>query len=293
MPRRSPPRAPNRPLTPARAAAPARTRAWLRGGGRLPARPDVTLPLERELGRLLADAVRRQGKLVLAAVRLVIGAREDARSILKDKAESQAERLARILARPRPTHSRILKARAQSLAERIEAAGRAAANAQVARVTGVELWKKPAPVASGVAEFMGAYTRRVRDLETRAVRTVRAGAIEPRTVVARVSERVEIATGGALAEGQSVGSSLAGALEEVRQREVGIGKYKWRIINSPTGDEKVRPEHRALDGSLQSWTDPPVTDRYGNKNHPGQAPNCRCRAEPAPDEILAAVNRAR
>ncbi len=47
------------------------------------------------------------------------------------------------------------------------------------------------------------------------------------------------------------------------------GKYIWRT----RGDSKVRSEHADRDGKTYSWNDPP------EGGHPGEAPNCRCRAE--------------
>ena len=38
------------------------------------------------------------------------------------------------------------------------------------------------------------------------------------------------------------------------------------------GDEKVRPEHAALDGLVRDWTDSPA---------PGEESGCRCAAVPA------------
>ncbi|MBD3661803.1 MAG: minor capsid protein, partial [Arenibacter algicola] len=48
------------------------------------------------------------------------------------------------------------------------------------------------------------------------------------------------------------------------------GKYIWRT----RGDGKVRSSHADRDGKVFSWDDPP------EGGHPGEAPNCRCRAEP-------------
>ena len=43
-------------------------------------------------------------------------------------------------------------------------------------------------------------------------------------------------------------------------------KYVWVTV----GDEKVRPEHEALDGTIRTWYDTPrPKEEYG----------CRCRAE--------------
>jgi hypothetical protein len=46
--------------------------------------------------------------------------------------------------------------------------------------------------------------------------------------------------------------------------------YIWRTA----GDNKVRASHAANAGRIFAWNNPPPT------GHPGQAPNCRCTAEP-------------
>ncbi|MFW0777116.1 MAG: phage minor head protein [Rickettsiales bacterium] len=63
-------------------------------------------------------------------------------------------------------------------------------------------------------------------------------------------------------------------LDKTRQQQFGVKKYIWRTA----GDDKVRPSHAANDGKIFEWDNPPPT---GN---PGDAPGCRCIAEPAPDD---------
>lgn len=58
-----------------------------------------------------------------------------------------------------------------------------------------------------------------------------------------------------------------------RQTEVGIGRYRW----STSQDERVRPEHAALEGRIFEWSNPPA---IGN---PGEPINCRCVAIPVFD----------
>ena len=56
--------------------------------------------------------------------------------------------------------------------------------------------------------------------------------------------------------------------------------YIWRTRK----DGKARPSHVANDGKIFSWNNPPAT------GHPGQAPRCRCRAEPFPANITEYVD---
>jgi SPP1 gp7 family putative phage head morphogenesis protein len=70
-----------------------------------------------------------------------------------------------------------------------------------------------------------------------------------------------------------------GDLNHMRQKELGIEKYIWRTVR----DERVRPTHAELDGTTQRWDAPPVTEKDGSRNHPGEDFQCRCQAEPVLD----------
>lgn len=75
--------------------------------------------------------------------------------------------------------------------------------------------------------------------------------------------------------------SFAGLINQLRQEDLGIEGYVW----TTQGDHKVRPSHAALEGEVFRWDHPP------GEGHPGQTPNCRCRAVPvlnaSPEAILA------
>ena len=58
-----------------------------------------------------------------------------------------------------------------------------------------------------------------------------------------------------------------------RFKEADITHYRW----STSHDERVRPDHRSLNGKIFSYDDPPITDSAtGAKNNPGEDFNCRC-----------------
>jgi SPP1 gp7 family putative phage head morphogenesis protein len=74
----------------------------------------------------------------------------------------------------------------------------------------------------------------------------------------------------------------ASLLVESRARFVGSEGYTWRT----SLDERVRPEHRKLEGKFIMWDDPPVAGPNGMRYHAGQGPACRCYCEPLlPDKI--------
>lgn len=63
-----------------------------------------------------------------------------------------------------------------------------------------------------------------------------------------------------------------------QQRDAGVLKYEW----SGALDKRERASHRALEGKVFSWDDPPETDG-GRKCHPGEDYQCRCCALPVFD----------
>lgn len=70
-------------------------------------------------------------------------------------------------------------------------------------------------------------------------------------------------------------------IQQARQTAAGITRYVWTTAL----DERVRPDHADLDGTVQAWDDPPVVDqRTGRRGHPGEDFQCRCTAVPVLEE---------
>lgn len=81
---------------------------------------------------------------------------------------------------------------------------------------------------------------------------------------------------------------------KTRAQHAGSTHYIWRTA----GDEDVRPSlflpsrtfnrmntkargsHRLLEGTVHSWSDPPISGPRGERAHPGCIYNCRCIPEP-------------
>ena len=92
-----------------------------------------------------------------------------------------------------------------------------------------------------------------------------------------VKERFKVARSHADLIARDQVLKLNGQITKQRQKQAGITKYRW----STSKDERVRkPFHQDLEGKIFSWDDPPVTDRKGNRNHPGDDFQCRCVAIP-------------
>lgn len=82
-------------------------------------------------------------------------------------------------------------------------------------------------------------------------------------------------------------ATLNAQLSKLQQEDAGCSKYKW----SSSKDSRVRDCHRALDGKIFSWDDPPEmwyetkAGRVytGRHCHPGEDIACRCVAIPVFD----------
>lgn len=69
---------------------------------------------------------------------------------------------------------------------------------------------------------------------------------------------------------------LNAQVNEERQKGLGLTSYIWRSVR----DQRVRDEHRQLDGREFKWSQPPPD------GHPGEPIQCRCFAEPVFDPLL-------
>ena len=79
-------------------------------------------------------------------------------------------------------------------------------------------------------------------------------------------------------------AALFGTLNRKQQKDAGCGKYYWLSCR----DSRVRPCHRALDGHIFEWDNPPEMWREtkhgrvytGMRCNPGEDYGCRCIAIP-------------
>lgn len=77
-------------------------------------------------------------------------------------------------------------------------------------------------------------------------------------------------------------NKLNGRLNQYRQQQLGGKRYRWRT----SGDERVRVNHKKVNGKTFYWSDPPKVGTQGQRHHPGQDFQCRCHAEMVLDDIL-------
>ena len=70
---------------------------------------------------------------------------------------------------------------------------------------------------------------------------------------------------------------LAGKVEEYRHKQLGIEEYIWMTSH----DERVRADHKRLDGKKFKYSNPPIVNRStGARGNPKQDIRCRCWAKP-------------
>jgi SPP1 gp7 family putative phage head morphogenesis protein len=90
-----------------------------------------------------------------------------------------------------------------------------------------------------------------------------------------LAERAKVSESRAELIARDQTTKLNGAINQTRQENAGVTSYVWSTSN----DERVRPEHAALEGRTFSWNDPPAV------GHPGEDIQCRCVALPVLDEL--------
>ena len=85
----------------------------------------------------------------------------------------------------------------------------------------------------------------------------------------------EIAASGEVAESRATliarteVSRTASILTQARAQQAGSDAYVWEI-----SDNDARPSHKAMQGHVVRWDNPPTLD--GMVGHAGMFPNCRC-----------------
>lgn len=77
--------------------------------------------------------------------------------------------------------------------------------------------------------------------------------------------------------GRDQTTKLNASLTRLRQESIGVTEYIWQTA----GDERVRPTHKAHDGKVFKWSDPPR-----DTGHPGTDINCRCVAIPIMEGVI-------
>jgi SPP1 gp7 family putative phage head morphogenesis protein len=103
----------------------------------------------------------------------------------------------------------------------------------------------------------------------------------PETIEGLLQERVGVSQSRANLIAVTETNKLNSNINQHRQRAAGLSQYTW----SGAIDERERETHVELEGTVQNWNDPPVSEENGDRNHPGEAPRCRCVGIPYIPEL--------
>jgi SPP1 gp7 family putative phage head morphogenesis protein len=108
-------------------------------------------------------------------------------------------------------------------------------------------------------------------------------------VAAEIARTGEVTESRAMLIARTEVARTASVLTEARARGAGVTHYVWQT----SGDADVRPGHRAMQGKICSWDEPPAVNENGRimYHHPGRFPNCRCWPQPllVPTGVLRGV----
>lgn len=121
----------------------------------------------------------------------------------------------------------------------------------------------------------------IKGLSKTAVGEVKKALVENRgkptkSIIEAIQERVDVSASKAALLARDQMLKLNGQLTEARHTSAGVTRYEW----STSGDERVRPMHRLLDGKEVDWNKPPKVSSDGRREHPGGDYQCRCVAVP-------------
>lgn len=138
-------------------------------------------------------------------------------------------------------------------------------------------------ISENVALIKSIPERYFSDVEAVVARGIRQAAT-PEQIAADIEERFQVSESRAMLIARDQVGKFFGEVNQARQEELGVERYFWRSVN----DERTREEHRELAerssaGETFAWDEEGPTE---DGEHPGEAINCRCFAEPDLSPIL-------
>lgn len=98
-------------------------------------------------------------------------------------------------------------------------------------------------------------------------------------MVAHIQKSYEVSENKAKFLARQETNLMVSKFKEIRYADAGINQYKWCCV-AGSKSHPVRPTHKALEGKIFSWDNPPITNDKGGRNNPGQDFGCRCFARP-------------
>ena len=257
---------------------------------RRPPRPRNPKAIERSYTRFLIQVWRRSQRIISECLAPVLASwpEEDERAVKLDSI-TDTERLIRerillaeqdisALIHSPAVRNRIIRyaSRVNQFAkadlERVLAIDLTMADPLVASNLGIWVQRNVDLIESGIMASSASPKLRpslLADVENLVIDAHRRG-LRVEVLKKQLIERYEVSNSRASLIARDQVLKLNGQITKQRQTAAGITQYRW----STSKDEKVRPEHEALEGEIFSWSNPPPP------GHPGEDFQCRCVAIP-------------
>lgn len=151
-------------------------------------------------------------------------------------------------------------------------------NRQLRKFVSVDVVGSEAWLAGAVSEFTVENVALIKsisaeflsDLEKNLARVLADGGREEE-LAALIAERYSVAESRAKLIARDQVGKFNGDLNRARQTDLGIRSFIWRTEN----DERVRPEHAALNGEEFTWSEGAPEEGF-----PGEPVACRCYPDP-------------
>ena len=109
-----------------------------------------------------------------------------------------------------------------------------------------------------------------------------SGSKRPAAYVEEIMKQGQVSRAKATLIARTEVARTASVLTQVRAQHIGSTHFIWRTAR----DSDVRASHKALEGKVFAWDDPPLCDPPNHRSLPGQIYNCRCVAEVVIPESL-------
>jgi SPP1 gp7 family putative phage head morphogenesis protein len=135
-----------------------------------------------------------------------------------------------------------------------------------------------APVGERLRELLTAQVGLIKSIPIEAGERVHKLTVQGLEDSTRAREYVEEIKSRAMLIARTEVARTASILTRVRAEAAGSTSYIWETSR----DSTVRPGHRAMQGKVCRWDDPPAVEESDgvHHEHPGSIWNCRCWARP-------------
>lgn len=293
-------------VTPTRAQVRAIRRA--RGDAKIPLQAEPRA-LEKRYQRKLRARMKEVDKLLMSALKAPlaklaaevekqkqkeIDAKKDGRSRRQDTVASELRNVLQVITRIKVAvdGSPFDVAAIEALGESIDRFTSGAIDRQLQTVAGIDVTIAAAEATAELALLSDWVTVNVNLAESLSARyfdeitnLVQSSVVEgtsTRTLSKQLQERFDVSQSRANLIARDQVGTLNAEITKQRQTSLGIEEYIWTTV----GDDRVRPEHVALDGTTQRW-DTPVP----GEGFPGSPIACRCAPTPILNRNDAAMLR--